>query len=59
MKDPVVIWSFSSESEDPGYIRRGTGVPWHRFSLRILWSSQSGNHPENDLAKFDQILIWK
>jgi hypothetical protein len=26
------------------------------FLLRDLWWSQSGNHPENDLAKFGYIL---
>jgi hypothetical protein len=29
------------------------------FLLRILWWSQSGNHPENDLAKFGYILDMK
>jgi hypothetical protein len=26
------------------------------FVLRILWYSQSGDHPENNLAKFRYIL---
>ncbi len=29
------------------------------FLLRILWWSQSGNRPENDLAKFGYILDMK
>ncbi len=29
------------------------------FLLRILWCSQSGNHPQNNLAKFGYILNMK
>jgi hypothetical protein len=29
------------------------------FLLRILWCSQSGDHPENSLAKFGYILDMK
>jgi hypothetical protein len=29
------------------------------FVLRILWCSQSGDHPENNLAKFDYMLDMK
>jgi len=29
------------------------------FLLRILWCSQSGDHNENNLAKFDYILNMK
>jgi hypothetical protein len=31
-------------------------MPPTGFVLRILWCSQSGDHPENNLAKFRYIL---
>jgi hypothetical protein len=38
--------------------RSGVGVG-AGFLLRILWCSQSGDHNENNLAKFDYILNMK
>jgi hypothetical protein len=36
-----------------------TLVVWAGFLLRILLCSQSGDHPENNLAKFGYILDIK
>jgi hypothetical protein len=33
--------------------------PLQGFFLSILWCNQSGNHPENNLAKFGYILDMK
>jgi hypothetical protein len=49
-----------------GILSRPTWGSWKKenkwgpgFSLRILWCSQSGDNPENNLAKFGYIVDVK
>jgi hypothetical protein len=49
--------NFSQEGSEQVPLKTLTNVPW--FLLRIFWCSQSGNHPENNLAKFGYIIDMK
>jgi hypothetical protein len=42
------------------YVLLYTGISGTRaFSLSILWCSESGDHPEDDLARLGDKKIWK
>jgi hypothetical protein len=49
---PVLFWVQVLEIPDGSWYQAG-------FLIRILWCSQSGNHSQNNLAKFGCILYMK